>query len=115
MNGPLGEPAPGVRLTRGLNRTKRTTTSRAVPQPFSSRRGIPRGHTTAVTRRPARPASMTSANDRSHSLPGPPGHQPAKARGGQRGSARRSRAQAAACQLPGFSRRYGAAAAIPGA
>ena len=27
-------PAPGVRLTRGLDRTKKTTTSRAVPQPF---------------------------------------------------------------------------------
>jgi hypothetical protein len=28
------EPAPGVRLIRGLDRTKKETTSRAVPQPF---------------------------------------------------------------------------------
>jgi hypothetical protein len=34
MNGPLGRPVPGVRLIRGLNRAKKETTSRAVPQPF---------------------------------------------------------------------------------
>jgi len=33
---PLGRPAPGVRLTCGLNRTKKQTTSRAVPPPFST-------------------------------------------------------------------------------
>jgi hypothetical protein len=31
---PLGRPVPGVRLIRGLNRAKKETTSRAVPQPF---------------------------------------------------------------------------------
>jgi len=31
---PLGRPAPGVRLIRGLDRTKKATTSRAVPPPF---------------------------------------------------------------------------------
>ena len=31
---PLRKPAPGVRLIRGLNRTKKETTSRAVPHPF---------------------------------------------------------------------------------
>ena len=31
---PLGRPAPGVRLIRGLNRTKKETTSQAVPPPF---------------------------------------------------------------------------------
>ena len=31
---PLRKPAPGVRLIGGLDRTKKVTTSRAVPQPF---------------------------------------------------------------------------------
>jgi len=31
---PLGSPVPGVRLIRGLDRTKKETTSRAVPKPF---------------------------------------------------------------------------------
>ncbi len=30
----LGRPVPGVRLIRGLNRTKKVTTSRAVPPLF---------------------------------------------------------------------------------
>jgi hypothetical protein len=31
---PLRKPAPSARLIRGLDRTKKVTASRAVPQPF---------------------------------------------------------------------------------
>jgi hypothetical protein len=89
---PLGRPAPGVRLIRGLNRTKKETTSRAVPPPFFTpvrRRasGTPGLIRRFLSRHPASFRSVRGLGLVSSGCPGGSGAlEDCSSRGSQRGS-----------------------------